>query len=144
MTFNSYQFSRRFPLLECAVIIIHDKPKAGYRATGAAIVLPDGTVYCGVSVCSPKDQFVRATGRNKAIGRAFQEYRKEQPLAALGTDNWDWDLYEDGEDFWPSVFHDIRKMVQDEMTRSKQNASNRDRRALNFLTNQVNIEGPPF
>ena len=51
-------------------------PLNSHRATGAAIILPDGRVSIGVAVCSPADQFVKATGRQKAIGRAYQTMRK--------------------------------------------------------------------
>lgn len=84
MKFTERQFSKRFPPIECAVFVMHEPALSSpmlvispeYRATGAAIILPYGAVYVGVSVCSPEDQFIKATGRSKALGRAFQAMRK--------------------------------------------------------------------
>lgn len=103
MKFNKHKFSNRFPALDCAIFVMHQPSDPGryelvggghlsyaeYRATGAAIILPDGAVYVGVSVCSPEDQFVKATGRSKAIGRAFQAIRKaSEPFRVqVGSDS---------------------------------------------------------
>ena len=88
MKFEKRQFSKRFPAVECALFVVHEpdhkslhtytptfKCGAEYelRGTAAAIILPDGRFWVGVCLCSPSDQFVKVTGRNKAIGRAFQK-----------------------------------------------------------------------
>ena len=102
MKFDYRQFSKRFPAIECAVFVIHEPPQVPsmadcmkhdpvlgslypegnnhwlYRGTAAAIILPDGRFWVGVCLCSPSDQFVKVTGRNKAIGRAFVKYLASQ------------------------------------------------------------------
>ena len=88
MNFTEHKFSKRFPPVTCAIFVVHEPqalnvtsdtgfdlrtvPARVYRGTAAAIILPDGRFWVGVTLCSPMDQFVRATGRNKAIGRAFR------------------------------------------------------------------------
>jgi|HubBroStandDraft_6_1064221.scaffolds.fasta_scaffold476397_2 hypothetical protein len=81
MKFELHQFSKRFPPLECAVIVLHDPPRA-QRGTGAAIVLPNGRAWLGVAICADGDTFVKATGRQKAIGRAFRSYMKRGESSA--------------------------------------------------------------
>ena len=58
----------------------------GCRGTGAGITLPDGRFWVGVTLCSPSDQFVKATGRNKAIGRAYRNARRDRNLLGDGFD----------------------------------------------------------
>jgi hypothetical protein len=76
MKFTEHTFSKRFPPVECATFVIHESAEEPYRATAAAIILPTGMVYVGVSVCSVNDQFIKSVGREKALGRAFQQLRK--------------------------------------------------------------------
>lgn len=78
MKFTTHQFSKRYAAFECATFVVYeqtDTSSGSYRATGAAIILPDGRFWVGVSLCSPSDRFVRASGAAKAIGRAYQELR---------------------------------------------------------------------
>lgn len=85
MKFAPIQFSKRFPALTCCVFVQHEKvdafrefnprAKPSGRATAAAIVLPEGAAYIGVTICADGDQFVKKVGRAKALGRAFQAYR---------------------------------------------------------------------
>lgn len=87
MKFTKHRFSKRSPEVECAVFVVHEPapgpfveydptqgipPFLRYRGTAAAIILPDGRFWVGVTLCSPSDQFVKAKGRAKAIGRAWQ------------------------------------------------------------------------
>jgi hypothetical protein len=86
MKFEKRKFSKRFPEIEAAIFVIHEGPHTPerygptsefnatpYRGTAAAIILPDGRFWIGVCLCSPLDAFVKATGRAKAIGRAYQK-----------------------------------------------------------------------
>ena len=94
MKFETYQFSKRHAAVECALFVVFEPSIAGktlieydpahgipshaslkYRGTAAAIILPDGRFWVGVTLCSPSDPFVKATGRAKAIGRAYQAIR---------------------------------------------------------------------
>ena len=90
MKLETYQFSKRHAALECAIFVVFEPDhkrlhaytpafKRGYgcvlRGTAAAIILPDGRFWVGVTLCSPSDPFVKATGRAKAIGRAYQAIR---------------------------------------------------------------------
>lgn len=90
MTFEKLQFSRRFPPLTCAVFVIHDKPGTKYRGSAAAIVLQDGRMYVGTSICSPQDQFVKKLGRIKAVGRAAKHAvkRSDQHYCLVGDLQW--------------------------------------------------------
>lgn len=89
MKFEDRTFSKRLPPLNCAVFVLHEPARAldrhvlpdvptPYRGTAAAIILPDGRFWVGVTLCSPQDQFVKATGRAKAIGRAYRLFQKRQ------------------------------------------------------------------
>ncbi len=87
MKFEKRRFSKRFPEIECAIFVVHEPPmpkiavpkdefpyvenRSVHRGTAAALILPDGRFWIGVCLCSPSDEFVKATGRAKAIGRAF-------------------------------------------------------------------------
>lgn len=71
MNFAPHKFSRRFPEVECAILVVHEKP-THYRGTAAAIITKEGGVYIGVTLCAPGDQYVKKIGRAKAIGRAAQ------------------------------------------------------------------------
>src|SRR3990167_1731210 len=91
MNFTEHKFSKRFPPVTCAIFVVHEPqalnvtsdtgfdlrtvPARVYRGTAAAIILPDGRFWVGVTLCSPSDPFVKATGRAKAIGRAYQAIR---------------------------------------------------------------------
>lgn len=105
MKFESRTFSRRFPAVECAIFVVHEPelclvfrpdepPKMvssavpEYRGTAAALILPDGRYWIGVTLCSPQDQFVKASGRAKAVGRAFVEYRRTMTDEAKGITQW--------------------------------------------------------
>ncbi len=78
MKFEPHKFSRRFPAINCAIVVVHEKSWTSYetfrprpsRATAAAIIDDDGMVYIGVTLCAEGDQFVKKIGRQKAIGRA--------------------------------------------------------------------------
>lgn len=75
MQFDTRQFSKRFPKVTCSLFVIHEPlpiHTSMHRGTAAAIILPDGRFWIGVALCSPCDQYVKATGRQKALGRAFQ------------------------------------------------------------------------
>ncbi len=106
MKFIERQFSKHYRAIECALFVMHEPPAFAhtvgcdvhrqqecnciyqmqlYRATAAAIIEPDGLVFSGVAICSPSDHFVKATGRQKAIGRAFQSYLKRRALV-IGHD----------------------------------------------------------
>src|SRR3990167_4072654 len=90
MNFTEHKFSKRFPPVTCAIFVVHEPqalnvtsdtgfdlrtvPARVHRGTAAAIILPDGRFWVGVTLCSPRDPFVKATGRAKAIGRAFVKY----------------------------------------------------------------------
>lgn len=101
MQFEEHQFSKRFPKITAALFVIHEpiylgclgtkvntdgsvdqknlEPiTGGHRGTAAAIILPDGRFWAGVALCSPADPYVKATGRQKALGRAFQALRAGQ------------------------------------------------------------------
>lgn len=96
MKFESHTFSKRFPPITCALFVIHEPPRGPYveydtrgeappshaeiafRGTAAAIILPDGRFWVGVCLCSPRDQFIKAVGRQKAIGRAHANARRNQ------------------------------------------------------------------
>lgn len=97
MKFEMRRFSKRFPEFECAVFVIHE-PYAkdmAHRGTAAAIILPDGRFWKAVALCSPSDPYVKATGRSKAVGRAFQAMRNGDSLGEHGwlsrpdAKNWD-------------------------------------------------------
>lgn len=85
--FETVQFSKRFPAVACAITVLHEKPfvvtaQTGPtgprgRVTGAAITIPDGRTWVGACMCAPSDHFVRATGRAKAIGRAYGAARAD-------------------------------------------------------------------
>ena len=80
LRFTFHQFSKRFPALECAIFIIYESAQEKYRGTEAAIILPSGCAFVGVTLCSPMDKFIRAVGREKAIGRAYQAYRSAENI----------------------------------------------------------------
>lgn len=81
MKFELTRFSDRFEPVEAAVMVYYEQTKEqAYRGVAAAIVLPDGKYWIGVTLCSPDDQFIKAVGRAKAIGRAAQSMCKEEPL----------------------------------------------------------------
>lgn len=90
--FTTHKLSKRFPAFEAAIFVMSEPPRAlpyveydpvaglpngkvaaSYRGTAAAIILPDGRFWVGVCLCSPEDQFIKAVGRQKAIGRVFSE-----------------------------------------------------------------------
>lgn len=86
MKFEKRHFSRRHAPLDCALFVVHEpcdatlRDKYGmdlpshlmYRGTAAALILPDGDYWIGVTLCSPGDQFVKKSGRDKAVGRAYR------------------------------------------------------------------------
>ncbi len=93
MKFSTQKLSKRFPEFEASIFLIHEPyrmPGAGdvlsnaHRGTAAAIILPDGRYWVGVALCSPMDPFVKATGRAKAIGRAYKSMRNEGYLNEYG------------------------------------------------------------
>ena len=52
-------------------IYYYDKTEHGI-VTICLLVEPDGVKAKGRSLCSPKDQFVKVTGRHKALGMAYR------------------------------------------------------------------------
>ena len=80
MKFERRKFSKQWPEVECAIVIVRESGSnmsiAPYvsRGTAAALILPGGACFTGVALCSPADNFVKATGRARATGRAFQAY----------------------------------------------------------------------
>jgi len=66
-------------------------------------------VYVGVSVCSVHDQFVKATGREKALGRAFQQLQKGQGI----------DLMVNGAMSAVEVVADLKALLADWIVRKK-------------------------
>lgn len=52
-------------------------------ATVAIEINEDGTVNRGISICSPKDQFVKKEGCNKAIGRLMAAKVHEQNISPI-------------------------------------------------------------
>lgn len=79
LDFTLRKFSKRFPAVLCATFVMHE-PATNYsngaccssRGTAAAVILENGRFWIGVTLCGPKDQFMKKTGRNKATGRAVQ------------------------------------------------------------------------
>src|SRR5262245_58189701 len=74
MKFETIQPSKRFAAIRGFVLVYHDPVTSHPRGTGAIIVDENGEYSIGISVCSRHDQFVRAVGRAKAVGRAVQDY----------------------------------------------------------------------
>lgn len=90
MQFAKHKFSRRHAEVEAALIVFHQPvPPVGYplRSTAAALISPDGTYYIGISNCAWMDPFIRKVGRQKAIGRAHQQYLAKQPDGKLDLSN---------------------------------------------------------
>lgn len=84
MKFTTKQYSPKHPPIECVEFVIHEPAtmaltKPFLRGTAAALVLPSGQVFIGVALCSDKEQFVRAVGRQKAIGRAYSQVLHNAP-----------------------------------------------------------------
>ncbi len=88
MKFEEHKFSKRFPPVNCAIFLIHEpawsRPTPAslslpvhHRGTAAALILPDGRFWIGVCLCAPGDPFVKATGRQKAVGRAYRAFLKQ-------------------------------------------------------------------
>ena len=58
---------------------IYPRTKEG-QPTGHVycVILREGQMFEGSSLCSPKDQFVKATGRKLAYERAMAEYERNK------------------------------------------------------------------
>jgi len=87
--FEPYKYSNRVPPVPCCIFIRHgQRHENGYRGTIAGVLIenpfdpgdpsdPDNgyfTMYYGLSICSPEDEFLKVTGRHKALGRAFRAH----------------------------------------------------------------------
>lgn len=84
MKFEERRFSKRFPPINCAIVVVHQLHIQGrIRGTGAALILEDGRIWIGTAMCAAGDPFVKSKGRQKAIGRAYQRAR----TGSLGTAN---------------------------------------------------------
>lgn len=64
---------------------LHSKvhPNSGKRATIGG-VLEGNELRFGIAICSPRDQFRRKTGFNKATGRAIMNPEKNEELCREG------------------------------------------------------------
>ena len=118
MKFTLHSFSKRKPAVECAVFVIHEAPQTAYRATGAAIILRTGRVFVGVCACSPSDMFARKVGRDKAVGRAYQNLLDDHGYVFVGI----------GEDVDRNCIASIKVAVEENIAASKA-AMVRDRNA---------------
>jgi len=58
-------------------IFIYPQDKHGNRIGNTiAVVLRDGMMFFGEAVCSENDQFCKATGRELALQRAEERYKR--------------------------------------------------------------------
>lgn len=77
MKFKPTTFGYSAPIT-CAVIIYHEPVGTPNRSTAAVIVMENGDAWYGVAICSDNDQFIKKTGRNKSVGRAYSSiFHKE-------------------------------------------------------------------
>lgn len=133
MRFEPRQFSKRFPPVTCALFFVTDSPfsydavlemdlPTVYRATACAIILPSGSVYVGVALCSPSDQYVRKVGRAKALGRAAQVL--SVALKANSDDPTDWVTIQDGDEGIKATRDAVRKLCEEQLALRKSEAIN--------------------
>ena len=69
--------------------------QAVYRATICLLEKNDRIIARGVALCSPKDNFVKKTGRNKALGMAIMAFEDGSSLKrSKSKENEEWTLFD--------------------------------------------------